>query len=424
LVALVAAGAAAHACSSSSHPALIGDVDSGPYDGSSSSSSSSGGDGTTPPFDAPSSESDAPIGSLPTVDEPDVPCVPAGGTRTTVFSGADSGGNGSPPVARLQALGANWFGAGDDLTGFVTFDGQGQNGVLFPTSPGTVQTSFVSEGTTIGAMLANDTSIEYQRYDAQGAPSGGRVSVQASVTPSPSTIWTGTGAGGTLGVWLSGKTMYAGAVTAAGASAGAAWQLSNDGNSAAASIAYANGKYAIMWSVQPKSGVTIARFVLADPTGMSGAPVEIVNGAVQFTVVELVATPNGFLALLLGAGGDNHVYTLPLDGTGKVSGPARRLLGADLPWGMAVLGSEVGIVTSSNDVIVDGAEGPRKPMFRPLDLTGHPIGPWVCLDDQVPGRQNQDMAIAAESKGYAVVFKSVADNTVLARFDHLGTGAP
>jgi hypothetical protein len=157
---------------------------------------------------------------------------------------------------------------------------------------------------------------------------------------------------------------------------------------------------------------------------MSGTPVEIVNGAVQFTVVQIVPTPNGFMALLLGAGGDNHVYTLPLDGAGKVAGSARRLLGADVPWGMAVLGNEVGLVTSSNDIIVDGAEGPRKPMFRPLDLTGHPIGPWVCLDNQVPGRQAQDIAIAAESKGYAVVFKSVNDDTVLTRFDHLGTGNP
>src|SRR5262245_31590907 len=112
LLALVSAGAAGHACSSS-HPGLLGDVDSGgPHDGSISSSSSGGGDGTLPPSDAPANQSDAPIGTLPTVDEPDVPCVPAGGTRVTVFSGADSGGDGAPPIARLQTLGAGWFGAG------------------------------------------------------------------------------------------------------------------------------------------------------------------------------------------------------------------------------------------------------------------------------------------------------------------------
>lgn len=408
----------AYACGSGSHPSAIGDSDAAPP----SDDGSRTIDGRI--IDANPTASDAPLGQLPTVDEPDVPCVQAGGTRVTLFSNADSGGNGSPAIAHLQALRALRLGTGDNLPGFATFDAIGQNAQVFDMSPGTVQTSFASEGDTIGAMIANAATIEYQRFDAQGAALGGRVSLRTGLVPSPIAIWIAAGGGGSLGVWEAGKTLSAAGITAAGASAGPAWQLSNDGVAASVSIAYVGGKYAILWSVQPTSQSNLTRFVLADPSGISGAPVEIASGGLQFSVIKLLPTPIGFLAVLLGAGGDNHVYTVPLDASGNVSGTAHRLLGADYPWDIALQGNEVGLVTSGNDILVDGSEGPRKPLFRPLDLTGHPIGPWVCLDGFVPTGQYQDMALLQEANGYALVYKTPADDTVLVKFDHLGTGAP
>jgi hypothetical protein len=116
---------------------------------------------------------------------------------------------------------------------------------------------------------------------------------------------------------------------------------------------------------------------------------------------------------------------VPLDATGKLSGPAHRLLGGDLPWGLASHAGDAALVSLTNDTKVGTMEGPRAPQFRPLDITGKPTGPWVCLDAKIAAGLEQDMGILAEPNGgYAVTYKSPADATVLVRVDALGTGAP
>ena len=102
-----------------------------------------------------------------------------------------------------------------------------------------------------------------------------------------------------------------------------------------------------------------------------------------------------------------------------------RRAGCDLPWGLASHAGDAALVSLTNDTKVGTMEGPRAPQFRPLDITGKPTGPWVCLDAKIAAGLEQDMGILAEPNGgYAVTYKSPADATVLVRVDKLGTGAP
>ena len=385
-----------------------------------------GGDSLAKPdasTDGASTTSAEPLGNLPTVDEPDVPCVKGGGTRTLLFNAGDSG-NGGPAVTRVQSLGARRFAAGGNLPGFITFDATGAAPQLFPVALGTVQTAFSSEGDVIGAMALNASTVDYQRYDANGAAQGAPVTLATGIV-SPGALWMGSGGGGSLAAWSAGATLTAAGVTAAGAAAGAPWTLATGGTSARVVMAYANGKYAIAYSFSVSTG-TVARFQLADATGPSGAAVDILSAAAAVGKVEVVAivpTSKGFL-LIFDRGADDLVYVVPLDASGKVSGPARRLLGGDAPWGLASRGDDVALVTMSNDTKVNGNEGPRKPQFRALDPAGVPLAPWVCFDERIATGQYQDMGVLAEPNGYAVVYKTVTDETALQRVDKLGTGAP
>ena len=283
--------------------------------------------------------------------------------------------------------------------------------------------SFGSEGATIGGAAGGDTVV-YQRYDAQGNAVGGQIPLSGSLPSQPDGVWIGSGGGVSLTVWSSHGSLYAGGITSGGASAGPSWTLAANVGGANVAIAYGGSHFGVAWSISPTPTTAEAFFVLADPSGAAGSPIPVVSGATPFIVTALTATPTGFALLAMGAGGDNHSYVLPLDSTGHAVPPAHRLLGADVPWSIAAFGSELGVAVSGDDVTASpGSEnGPRPPMFRPLDAVGHALGPWVCLDTPVPQNQFQDMAIDADPTGYSVVYLSPSNQAVLARFDHLGTG--
>jgi hypothetical protein len=248
------------------------------------------------------------------------------------------------------------------------------------------------------------------------------VPLATGIAAGPTRVWVGSGAGGSLAVWSSDTTLFAAGVTAAGAAAGPAFTLATNAPDAHVAMTYAGDKYAIVYSYG--SGATAAaRTVFATPAGVVGAAVDLAS-ADAIEPVAITQTSAGFL-LVVDAGGDEHVYIVPLDSAGKVSGVARRLLGGDLPWGLASHAGDAALVVLTNDVKVGTMEGPRAPQFRPLDLTGKPTGPWVCLDARIGSGLNQDMGIVADpAGGYSVVYKSPADTTVLVRLDKLGTSAP
>ncbi|MDB4937637.1 MAG: hypothetical protein JWP87_4609, partial [Labilithrix sp.] len=205
--------------------------------------------------------------------------------------------------------------------------------------------------------------------------------------------------------------------------AGPAFTLATNATNPKVAITYAGDKYAIAYSYDSAGTSSAARMIFATSTGVSGAPTDV-GTADALEPVAITPTSAGFV-LVVDAGGDEHVYVVPLDATGTLSGPAHRLLGGDLPWGLASHGDDAALVVLTNDVKVGNTEGPRAPQFRPLDVTGKPTGPWVCLDAKVPSAFYQDMGILAEpGGGYAVVYKSPTDTTMLVRVDKLGVAAP
>jgi hypothetical protein len=413
-----------YACSSSDKPPAAG----------SSSGNSSGGldashDNAAPEIDAGdagSVKADAasalPLGTIPTIDEPDVPCVTTSGVKTVLFA-AGSGTSG-PPVTLVQPLGARRFASGLGTNGFITYDTTGSMPKRFSVSVGATQTAFASEGTTIGAMAASPGKIDYQRYDDQGVASGALVSVATGIASGPSRLWIASGGGGSFVVWPSGSTLFAAGVTAAGALAGPPFTLATSAPNPKVAITYSGDKFAIAYSYSTSTGSSAAaRFVYASTTAIVGMPVDI-GTADALEPVAITPTSAGFV-MVVDAGGDEHIYIVPLDATGKLSGPAHRLLGGDLPWGLASHAGDAALVSLTNDVKVGTAEGPRAPQFRPLDLTGKPTGPWVCLDAKIAAGLEQDMGILADpTGGYSVTYKSPADATVLIRTDKLGSGAP
>jgi hypothetical protein len=340
--------------------------------------------------------------------------VKPGGTKKNLFD------TGSYYATHLAPVGSLVLGSTENF-GFFTFAPDGSNPLGYGSPLGAIS-SFASEGATVGGVATDGASVRYQRYDVTANPSGAAVTLAAGGADS---IWIGSGGGLSLAVWSRGNSLYAGGVTAAGDSAGAAWPVSGNVSGPAVAITYARGHFGIAWSTNTSATASQASFVIADPSGPVGAPVPLVAGNVNFSINAITATPSGF-ALLAVSGGDDHAYVLTLDANGHPQLPAHRLLGADQPWSIAAFGNELGVAVSGNDITaVPGTEdGPRPPMFRPLDATGHVTGPWVCLDDPVPKNQFQDMAIMSDKNGYSFVYLAPNRALVLARFDHLGTGAP
>ena len=417
-LALAFAGVGSYACSSSAPPPAGSSSSSGGIDASFDRDvvpAEDGGEGGRA-----DTGTVLPLGDIPTIDEPTVACVTTAGAKTVLFPGLAKSG---PPVTRVQTIGARRFASGVDTGGFITFDPLGTTPKLFNVTLGTTDTAFSSEGATIGAIALSTGKVDYQRYDGQGVATGGLVSVASGIAVGPSRVWVASGGGGTLAVWLSGTTLFAAATTAGGGLAGPPFTLATNAATPLVAITYSGDKYAIAYSYTAGAMASAARFVYASTTGLASTPINI-GTAAAFEPVAITPTSAGFL-LVVDAGGDEHIYTVPLDATGKLSGLAHRLLGGDLPWGLASHAGDAALLSLSNDVKVGTQEGPRTPQFRPLDITGKPTGPWVCLDGKVPAGLAQDMGILADATGgYSVVYKSPADATVLIRVDKLGTGAP
>lgn len=416
-LALVLAAATVFACSSDRPGAGTGSSSGQPFDGS---SGGPGDDQTAPPSDG-GGDSGFPFGTIPTVDEPDIPCVTTTAPKTTLFTAADSGGLGGPPIQLVQSLGGGRFGSGPNFEGFITFDATGANPKQIASPfPGSL-VAWVSLGTSVGAFVG-DTGLKFQKFDTNGVAQGAPVTIAAAGDPVIGVYAASDKSGGAMVVWVANTTIHAAYINAAGALAGTPWTVASNASTVRVSMAARDdGKYMIVYSYTVATDTIQGTVQLADANGAVGTPRDLTKLFGQLFPAGVVATSAGWL-LSFDAGGDDRVFLVPLNGNGDVVPPARRLLGGDQPWALASAGTSVGVVTMSNDTLVGGKEGPRKPQFRPVDSAGHPLGAWVCLDGPVPSKQYQDMGVVADGSGWSIVYKSVADETVLMRTNLLGTG--
>jgi hypothetical protein len=385
--------------------------------------------GPTPPPNAvdggDGGSSAVPLGDLPTVDEPNIPCTSTTAIPVSLFGAGDSG-LGGPPVTNVQPLGGGRFASGVDLDGFITFDLTGSSPNLVSATLGSAGDTFASEGSTIGGFGIGGGAVTYQRYAANGTPSGSAVSLASGLTPSPGKIWSASGEGESLAIVQVGATLQAVGVTSAGTAAGAAFTIEAAAPSANVFLLRDSSAFVIVYSFETTAGgnATKARFARATTTALMGAPTDLFGAGESVSVAGVATTSAGYV-LLFDGGGDDKIYAVPLDSSGKVSGVAHRLLGADYPRSASGNGGEsVGIVSMSNDTMTGPMEGPRKPQFRALDKTGKPLAPWVCLDAPVPANQYQDLGVLAESNGWSVVYKTPADGTSLIRLNATGTAGP
>jgi hypothetical protein len=352
---------------------------------------------------------------------PDAPCVPKGGVSPVLY-GPEAG---APAPSLLVKVGAGRAAQGSSTEGFVTFDADGANPSPMPTAmAGSAQNLLTSTGNALvlaGDVPAAPDHIIFQRFDATGASFG----VEDADTNEESRNFT-TGASGAqaLLAWAGPNAVRAAGVDMNGALAGPVYDLAVTyltANFSAAITDDGNGSFAVAFAGSDTGSRYQTVFALGTATKRLVDPVELFTGPRPVTAVQMVRTPEG-CAILLAAGGSDHFALLVfVDPTGTPLHPGIQLGGSSTAYGLAVQGSEVGVLTRGTS----GTLGQTKHTvrFRAFDLTGAPLGSWVCLDTPA-NDPNEDGAIDADGTGYAVIYRAPDGSDVFVRFDHLGTGNP
>jgi hypothetical protein len=179
------------------------------------------------------------------------------------------------------------------------------------------------------------------------------------------------------------------------------------------SVARAADDFAVLWTGKRPDDTFQSSFVKLDIDGTLGAPVDITAADELHQINKLVATPNGFAALVMAGPPTFSPYLLLLDENGAVRGSAHRLMGAYFGWDLSVGDDAIGIVAARES---------GEPQFRPFDLDGEPLGPWVCLtgvtDISLPSAVDQN------GDGWAVIYRDAQGAIQFSTFDRLGTGDP
>ena len=159
-------------------------------------------------------------------------------------------------------------------------------------------------------------------------------------------------------------------------------------------------------------------------TARVGDPSNLFTGNVPRTVIGLARTPTGFALLVTVADGAYPYAMLVLtDAGGRKTSAGLKLAGTVAASGIAVKGSEIGVLAVRREG--DAFESKLTTEFRAFDLAGAPLGAWVCME---PARSIDSRSLGgglvAEDNGYAAIFRAADGSASLARFDHVGTGAP
>lgn len=347
------------------------------------------------------------------LDVADTPCEKRGGT-TKVILPADAG---APSMGGLMVAGSRRATVATDGNGLLTFDADGSN-------PHYSEAGRIRSGgaAPFGAEILFAGTIDFlsvgaQRFDANGAPLGDAVVLDGQVARGISV-----GSDGQRGfvayavpnaIWA----LAVGATTDAGA-APFELALTDRTNAPTLSIAPAtNGLFAFAFSGDDGGESFQTAFGRATATGRAGDPQRLFEGRAPRHVVRLARTPNGFALLLGVTGSQRYAMLVMLDVGGRPTTSGLKLLGTLDGADLAVRGEELGVLARRY-------EGGRAAVeFRPFDLRGNPLGPWVCLDD-LGGRTDLGGGLTADGNGYAAVYRAQDQTTYFARFDRLGTGSP
>jgi hypothetical protein len=399
------------ACGDDDGPAGMNRGTAAPVPPASGDTTPEAGDGGGGSSAQPNGDLDVPVQAVV-----DSGCVPRGGVALELYPDDD----GAPVFGRLEAVGGRWV-TGDavGLEGFATFEPDGSH----PSSPtitiGSSGNRFASQGESLGVAALLDGGAVYQRFDELGMPLGQRIDLGWA---DPATVPAIAGAEErALVVWAAGGVLRGQNIDGDGFAAGEPFAFGAGTFTGYVSLAVSSrpGGFAVAWSGRDASGTERIWFATVTDGGLDYEPMPLGASAGRVDVVRLVATPDGFALLVTGPLPRVAPYVFLLDAAGAQAGPAFLLEGAFYAWDLAVLGDELGILAHRET---------GEPELRPFAADMSPLGPWVCLDEA--GDIGDRGAIAAESAGYAVIYRrpdpddESGGKQVFVRVDDRGTGAP
>jgi hypothetical protein len=397
------------------------------------SSSSAGVNAQTPPLDAgnldvdldapvvgeaaaPPSGYDGGLG-LGLADVADTPCSKRGGTLTPVIAANDASAA-APRWHNLHAFGSRLVADATDQSGFVVFDSSGANAKV-------VSSPLASGGTTtlgnaiVGAGSADGLIAAAQPFDSNGGAIGMPIPVAGE---DPEGLAIGSDGTTALMVWSNFQNLRARGVSAMGALGMGPYDLAVSAPVNDPSVAVSFVKqdlYAVVFSGNDTGTTYQTAFGRGSSTQRVGDPSNLFRGLVARTVVGLARTAKGFaLVVAVSDGPKTYGMLVLMDVGGHRTSAGLKLLGTIDTTAVAVNGDTIGVLATRNAAGMGATVE-----FRPFGADGTPLGPWVCLDD-LGSDTDLGGGLAPDGNGFVAIFRSKDGADSLARFDHLGTGAP
>jgi hypothetical protein len=352
-------------------------------------------------------------------DVADTPCAARGGALS-VLRAAPADFMQPEPISlrRLAAIGARRVAENTDGSGFMVFDADGKNATSVSSLLAN-PTSAVSNGRILYAGHNDeDLEIDIQPHDANGAPVGAAIDL---ADEDPEGLAAGADSAATLFVWASNFSQTIRARGFGAAPAGtepyvlAFGALVGEPSLAVSTVK--DGLFAVVFSGEGPGGSQTA-FGRGTLTSRVGDPTELFSGEARRRIAGFARTPAGF-ALLVTVLDDANTYAMLVltDQGGRRTSAGLKLVGTVGAAALAVQGSEIGVLAERR-----AENGTTTIEFRPFDVAGAPIGPWVCLD--TPGSLGDlGGGLTTDGAGYSAVFRAKDGSISLARFDRLGTGA-
>lgn len=361
---------------------------------------------------------DAGLG-LGLVDVADTPCAARGGSLVTVLAP----GSATAPVPAfrsLHALGSRRVADAADGSGFLVFDDDGKNARLVTTELGGGAAVPLGEQILFGGSSDRQLTA-VQRYDATGAAVGDAVALSFDEGLG---LAAGADDQAALLVWATANAFVARGIADGGAAGDAAYELAVGAKGREPSIAVSSVKSGLFGvAFSGNDGVlSQTAFGRGSTSARIGDPSNLFTGEVARTVAGFARTPSGFALLVTVDDGPNpYAMLVTTDAGGRRTSAGLKLVGTSRASGIAVNGSQIGVLAHRREGTAFASKTAVE--FRPFDLAGAPLGPWTCLD--VPGDETAlGGGIIADGHGYAVISRAADGSAALARFDHLGTGAP
>jgi hypothetical protein len=347
------------------------------------------------------------FGDIVIVDVPNTACVPTRAQAVPLSNGAATAGG----FEKMGPIGDRRFAFGAEGSVVVTFGYDGTS----PSAPILGPLAASAQNGALEALVADANGFSLQFYDAQGAPDGAPVTLDASLT---SGLSLGAGPTMTLAVGCT-ATDVVGRLVDQNRAPGPMVSLFNgaSGDGACRTSTLWNGmNFSVVWTRRLHDGFTKTSIGYVDLDGtLSFGKVLVLSGGVH-ELVDFGRAPFGYVVLFDEGEGSGNPVAVRLDDFGNILSPAVRLNGSGHGFSIATYGSNFAV----GALLADG-----RAAMRPFDSTANVLGPWVCVDDRTPDMPFAGRAaLGTDDQGYAVVARMSDGSNWYMRTNSLGDDAP